>query len=252
MKPSIQRIRDLTLVRRAGSRLLVIGCDSSASIGNKPMDALQTPPDIVGYYTARVAVMEVLSVGADILTVVDTLAVEKYPTGSEIIRGVQRLLDEAGLTEAHLNGSTEENFKSCQTGVGITVIGETDEERLKLMRSVAGDCVVMLGEPLIGSAVLEQEARVCSIRQLQSLVASPEVHEIHPVGSKGAGYEAGLLAELNGCIFQAVPGITEKLNASGGPSTAVIFSAAEEKLERLQSEIGGEMDIIGCLLDKAM
>ncbi|MBW4080607.1 AIR synthase related protein [Paenibacillus sp. S150] len=248
MKPSVQKIRDLTLVRRAGSRLLVIGCDSSASIGNKPMDAVQTPPDIVGYYTARVAVMEVLSIGADILTVVDTLAVEKYPTGSGIIRGIQKLLDEAGLTEAHLNGSTEDNFNTCQTGVGITVIGETDEERLKLMRSLAGDCVVMLGEPLVGSAVLEQGARLCSIRQLQSLAASPEVHEIHPVGSKGAGYEAELLAELNGCSFQAIPGITEKLNASGGPSTAVIFSAAEGKLETIQSEIGGELEIIGRLL----
>ncbi|WP_198015853.1 AIR synthase related protein [Paenibacillus sp. HW567] len=248
MKPSVQKIRDLTLVRRAGSRLLVIGCDSSASIGNKPMDAVQTPPDIVGYYTARVAVMEVLSVGADILTVVDTLAVERHPTGNEIIRGIQRLLGEAGLTEAHINGSTEDNFESCQTGVGISVIGEADEERLKLKRSLAGDCVVMLGEPLIGSAVLEQEAKICSIRQLQSLAASPEVHEIHPVGSKGAGYEADLLAELNGCSFQAVPGITDKLNASGGPSTAVIFSAAEEQLEYIQSEIGGGLEIIGVLL----
>lgn len=162
MKPQVQRIRDLTIVRRGGGRVLVIGCDSSASIGNKPMDAVQTPPAVAGYYAARVAVMEVLSVGAEILTVIDTLAVEKEPTGNEIIRGIHRLLQEAGLTAAHVNGSTEDNFVTCQTGIGITVIGEADETQLKLGCSSAGDCIVMLGEPLVGSAVLEQEASQCT------------------------------------------------------------------------------------------
>lgn len=216
MKPQVQRIRDLTLVRRGEGRVLVIGCDSSASIGNKPMDAVQTPPGIAGYYAARVAVMEVLSIGAEILTVVDTLAVEKEPTGNEIIRGISRLLEEAGLTAAHVNGSTEDNFVTCQTGIGITVIGEADEQQLKLGCSRAGDCIVMLGEPLVGSAVLEQEDSLCTIRQLQLLAAAPEVHDIHPVGSKGAGYEAELLAELSGCRFQPLPEITDKLKASGG------------------------------------
>ncbi|QUL57922.1 hypothetical protein KDC22_16435 [Paenibacillus tritici] len=247
MKPQVQRIRDLTLVRREGCRVLVIGCDSSASIGNKPMDVIQTPPDIAGYYAARVAVMEVLSAGADILTVIDTLAVERNPTGYQIIRGIHRLLHEAGLTDAHVNGSTEDNFVSCQTGIGITVIGEADEEQLKLGCSAIGDCIVMLGEPLVGSAVLEQEAKQCSIRQLQQLAGAAEVHDIHPVGSKGAGYEAGLLAELNGGSFQALPGITEKLEASGGPATAVIFTIEKSNLELLQSSIGGKMEIIGHL-----
>ncbi len=227
---------------------MVIGCDSSAGIGNKPMDVVPAPPDIVGYYAARVAVMEVLSVGADILTVVDTLAVEMHPTGCEIIRGVHRLLDEAGLTELHVNGSTEENFESRQTGVGITVIGEISEDELKLKRSAAGDCLIMLGEPMLGAAVMEHPDRQCSIRQLQSLAALPEVHEIHPVGSKGAGYEAALLAGLNGCRFEPVPGITDKLKVSGGPATAVIFSVAEENAAAIPSVIGGRMEIIGHLL----
>lgn len=227
--------------------MLVIGCDSSASIGNKPMDAVQTPPAVAGYYAARVAVMEVLSVGAEVLTVIDTLAVEKEPTGNEIIRGIRKLLEEAGLTAAHVNGSTEDNFVTCQTGIGITVIGDSDETQLKVGCSRIGDCIVMLGELLVGSAVLEQEASQCTIRQLQLLAAAPEVHDIHPVGSKGAGYESELLAELNGCGFQPVPGIADKLQASGGPATAVIFAAEERKIRELQSRIGGKMEIIGYL-----
>ncbi|MEK3758126.1 AIR synthase related protein [Paenibacillus sp. FSL P4-0338] len=249
MKPQVQRIRDLTIVRREGGRLLVIGCDSSASIGNKPMDAVQTPPAVAGYYAARVAVMEVLSVGAEILTVIDTLAVEKEPTGNEIIRGIRKLLEEAGLTAAHVNGSTEDNFVTCQTGIGITVIGEADETQLKLGCSQGGDCIVMLGEPLVGSAVLEQEASQCTIRQLQLLAAAPEVHDIHPVGSRGARYEAELLAELNSCGFRPVPGIADKLQVSGGPATAVIFAAKERRIRELQSRIGGKMEIIGYLQD---
>lgn len=248
IKPQVQRIRDLTVVRRGEGRVLVIGCDSSASIGNKPMDAVQTSPEIAGYYAARVAVMEVLSAGAEILTVVDTLAVEKEPTGSEIIRGISRLLEEAGLTATHVNGSTEDNFATCQTGIGITVIGEADRAQLKLGCSQAGDCIVMLGEPLVGIAVLEQEASQCTLRQLQLLAAAPEVHDIHPVGSKGAGYEAELLAELNGCSFEAMPGITDMLETSGGPATAVIFALEERNLTELQSRIGGKMEIIGYLV----
>lgn len=246
-RPQVQRIRDLTLVRRGQGRVLVIGCDSSASIGNKPMDAVQTLPEIAGYYAARVAVMEVLSAGAEVLTVIDTLSVEKEPTGNEIISGISRLLEEAGLTAAHVNGSTEDNFATCQTGIGITVIGEADEAQLRLVCSQSGDCIVMLGKPLVGSAVLEQEASLCSIRQLQLLAAAPEVHDIHPVGSKGAGYEAELLAELNGCSFKPVPGISEKLETSGGPATAVIFAVGEQHLADIQSRIGGEMEIIGFL-----
>ncbi|WP_151736952.1 AIR synthase related protein [Paenibacillus tengchongensis] len=247
MKSSVYKIRDLTIVNRGGSRSLVIACDSSAGIGNKPMDAVQTTPEIVGYYTARVAVMEVLSVGADVLTVVDTLAVESKPTGEAIIRGIEQLLNEAGLTAAHVNGSTEENFVSCQTGIGITVIGEAGEKGLKLKRSTSGDCMVMLGEPLVGEAVMQHPDRQCSIRQLQLLTGMSEVHEIHPVGSKGAGYEAQLLAELNGLRFQASPGNADKLNASGGPATAVIFSAPERALAHIQAHVGCKLELIGHL-----
>lgn len=243
----VERVRDLTLIRRPGSRVLVIGCDSSGGIGNKPLDAVQVSPEVVGYFTSRVAVMEVLSVGADILTVADTLSVEMNPTGREIIRGIQRLLEEAELHAEHLNGSTEENFKTVQTGMGVTVIGEVDEEKLKLGRSVTGDVIVMLGEPLTGLAVLENASSICSVKQLKQLAGSPLVHEIFPVGSKGALYEAEMLAELNGCAFLPLTDDTTLLEASGGPSTSVIFSIAEQDIGAIAGEIGGRLRVIGYL-----
>lgn len=243
----VERIRDLTLIRRPGSRVLVIGCDSSGGIGNKPLDAVQVPSEVVGYFTSRVAVMEVLSVGADILTVADTLSVEMNPTGREIIRGIQRLLKEAELHAEYLNGSTEENFKTVQTGIGVTVIGEADEEKLKLRRSVSGDLIVMLGEPLTGLAVLENAVSICSVKQLKQLTRSSLVHEVIPVGSKGALYEAGLLADLNGCDFLPLTDDRALLEASGGPSTSVIFSIAEQDMEALARETGGRLKVIGYL-----
>jgi hypothetical protein len=237
----------VTLLRRPGGRVLVIGCDSCGGIGNKPLDVVQTPPDIVGYFTARVAVMEVLSVGAELLAVVDTLSVEMDPAGKEIIRGVRRLLDEAGFAADYMNGSTEENFVTSQTGLGVTVIGEVAEDKLKLKRSLPGDWVVMLGEPMTGIAVLESGRSICSLKQLKLLAASYLVHEVIPVGSKGSGYEADLLAELNGCTFEARLEANAQLTVSGGPSTSVIFSIAEGNLKAIQEEIGGAMQVIGAL-----
>lgn len=241
----VERVRDLTLVHRTGQPTLVIACDSCGSIGEKPNDTVYLDPATVGYFLARVAVMEVLSVGADIITVVDTLAVEMEPTGKKIIGGILTLLKEVGLSDEYINGSTEDNFSTCQTGIGITVIGETSQ--LKLRLSKPGDVVAMTGIPVSGSAVAVNDPKMCSIFQLIQLVGHRDVHDIHPVGSKGAIFEANLLGEMNDCKFYLSEDLKRDVYATGGPATSVIFSASPDSIEILKRTVVSDIEVIGFL-----
>ncbi|WP_026477235.1 AIR synthase related protein [Alkaliphilus transvaalensis] len=241
--------RDISFIRSWGSKTLVIACDSSGAIGSKELDLLKVSPRIVGYYTTRVALMEILSVGATPLAVINTLSVEMNPTGYEIIEGIKDLLREAELPLDCINGSTEENFKTLQTGMGITIIGEVENDYCKLSKTEAGDIIYLLGELKVGGEIqLPHDPTICSLKDLQLLVSAKGVKEIIPVGSKGIGYEGELLAALNGLQFVPDDNLSVSLTKSGGPATAVIFSGSpnlEENFEGLDTEIKGPLYKIG-------
>ncbi|WP_129409246.1 AIR synthase related protein [Marinitoga lauensis] len=115
----------MTIINVCDNKELAIACDSSGGIGNKQMDIIKVPPDIVGYFTAHVALAEIISYGAFPIAVIDTLSVELNDTGKEIIKGIKKALEQLGINENKIiTGSTEENFPVVQTGMGITVIGE--------------------------------------------------------------------------------------------------------------------------------
>lgn len=70
MNPQLKR--DISLIPR-GEQYLAIACDSCGGVGSKEMDLVPASPQIVGYYTARVALMEVLSIGALPMALINTL-----------------------------------------------------------------------------------------------------------------------------------------------------------------------------------
>ena len=72
------QFRDLSLVPIDPTRVLVIACDSSAGIGEKPLDAVQIDPAITAAYSLRVPLLEQLCFGADQLPLLTRLAT-KWP-----------------------------------------------------------------------------------------------------------------------------------------------------------------------------
>ncbi|AOY75459.1 AIR synthase related protein [Clostridium formicaceticum] len=245
----VKRFRDLTIIDHMVDKLLVIACDSCGAVGNKEKDIVKVMPEIVGYYTTRVALMEVLSVGAEITTVINTLSVEMEPTGTQIIRGIEKLLKEAGIDTICLNGSTEENFKTCQTAMGITIIGEVQKDKIRVNTSQKGDYVVVAGMPKFGNEITGvYHPDICSIKDLQVLLAMKEVREIYPVGSKGILYESQYLAEENHLNFQIADDVSVDIRKSAGPATVVIFTIAPRKLSFLQEKIKTPLQIIGKLI----
>ncbi len=219
----VRKMRDLTVIED-GEKIFVVSCDSAGGIGNKEQDRLKVDPYIVGKYTARVALMEVLSVGAEPIVLVNTLCVEMNPTGKRILEGIQ---EEARNVNV-ITGSTEENMVTVQTGIGITVIGECDVLRECKIRR--GDFIVAVGIPKVGAEVLESED-IADVRDVEVLSKLEYVHDICPVGSKGIREEVRNMGSVR--ILES--GLD--LDKSCGPSTVVLVAIPEENLEDLRNAV---------------
>ena len=75
------------------------------------------------------------------------------------------------------------------------------------------------------------------------------VHEILPIGSKGALYEAGELAAYVGKRFQLFDeDLPIDLKASAGASTAVLVSLNPGDIDRLRTELIEPVFIIGQII----
>ncbi|MDS1030836.1 AIR synthase related protein [Bacillota bacterium LX-D] len=233
----IRRIRDLTLIE-IEKTLLVIACDSAGAIGTKPLDKLQLSGQILGKMITAVPLMEVLASGAKPITVINTLSVEAHPAGVPIIEGVREAVAEAGLDIAMINGSTEDNMPTLQTGIGVTVIGTTNSRDLRLGTSEAGDLIYVVGTPMVGEEVLKNQQKAAGIKAVLQLLQQEGIHEILPVGSKGISYELHELAKLPQCHvkFLLNSNSTLDIHKTAGPATCLLVSVKagyEDALECL-------------------
>jgi hypothetical protein len=229
----ISKVRDLTLVEISDEKVLVIACDSCGSIGLKEKDVFKVPPYFTGRFTARVTMLEVMSTGAEIITLTNSVCSEMKPTGEEIIRGIKDELQAAGIPEIVLTGSTEENFTTYSTGLGVTAIGIANPKTIKVNQ--AGDgAVVVIGLPKVGSGIdLEKDEEIVNYEQLKRLLGDPCVYEIVPCGSKGIQYEAETLAKENGLKFRLWENIDIDIKKSCGPATTVIAAVNSVIVSRL-------------------
>jgi hypothetical protein len=232
----ISKVRDLTLVEISDEKVLVIACDSCGSIGLKEKDVFKVPPYFTGRFTARVTMLEVMSTGAEIITLTNSVCSEMKPTGEEIIRGIKDELQDAGIPEIVLTGSTEENFPTYSTGLGVTAIGIANPKTIKVNKArQAGDgAVVVIGLPKVGSEIdLEKDEEIVKYEQLKRLLEDPCVYEIVPCGSKGIQYEAETLAKENGMKFRLCENIDIDIKKSCGPATTVIAAVNSAIVSRL-------------------
>jgi hypothetical protein len=248
---SIPTQRDLRIFQFTPNDLIVVGCDSSGAIGPKPLDQLKVDGYIVGKFAARVALMEVISTGAQPLCVVDNLSVELDPTGLEILRGVRDEASQAGL-DPHLavTGSAEKNFKTDQTGIGVTVVGVCKKEQLRIGTSKAGDVLAAVGCPAVGSEVLpgEEKGVNATISDLNKLLRLPFVHEVIPVGSEGIQREIKVLTESSNLKFTSNPSSRVHLEKSAGPATVLLASLPENRTAYLEGLFEKPVNVVGTLL----
>jgi hypothetical protein len=183
VKPSqivYTRRGDVTVLRIPTGHAIVIGSTSSGAVGPKSMDELKVNGRVLGKFLARVALMDVVATGAFPVLLSVTLGVEKEPTGREIIEGIRSEAMVLGLEPNQvLMENTEDNFKTVQTGAGLTVIGFANEAELRLGKTLPGDLIVAVGCPRVGSEVLPAEVKgeIADLKNVISLTQKKWIHD---------------------------------------------------------------------------
>ncbi len=221
--------RDVEVVQINNKESLVIACDSCGGIGEKEKDVVKASPYIVGGTTTRVALMELLAVNAVPKSITLTIASEPYPTGEEIIKGSKDELEASGYKSLPMAISTEKNIPTCQTALGITLIGLCDNDSLRICTSKPQDQVYCLGRPLVGNEVLAIPAsELIAPKDIKALSSTEGIHDIIPIGSKGILGEIELLCKGNDCTFIKELEVSIDMHKSAGPSTCLIFTASRE------------------------
>jgi len=185
-----------------------------------PQDVLTASPQIVGCYTARVALMEVLSAGAK--PIAATLAACNAPEYANLVlEGVRKVIGQ----ELPCVVSTEKNMPTEMTGVGVSISGICKTEDLRIGKAQNGDTLYCLAKPIVGAETLEPDAVMIHAELLESFMHTHGVHSLIPVGSHGIAYEASVLSKESGLSAKLESGSGIDLFKSAGPSSCAIFSA---------------------------
>lgn len=214
--------RDTEIIPIVGDEVLVAACDSCGGIGSKEGDVVKAPPFIAGKYTARVCLMEVLSVNALPIGMSVNICNEPHPTGDEILNGINDELSEVDLN-IPITISTEKNMKTSMTALGVTVFGRVNKHELLLGKVSTGDLVYTLGLPLLGNEVLNNPDKITRANTIVELLNNRDIHEIIPVGSTGVIGELNKMLNELGLKLYLEQDIDYNLEKSGGPSTITII-----------------------------
>jgi hypothetical protein len=237
-------MRDVLFLPLDEEEELVISTDCSAAIGAKEADIVHVPYETVSYFGARVALMELMSVGANPIAVVLHNFVDDQAWDS-LCTGICQVFDELDLT-LPITGSTESNFPTIQSAVGFTVIGKVSKAHKRIGKTPDDAKFAVIGEPLVGDEVIKRRNRILPLSLFRQLLHVPEIYELVPVGSKGILYELnGLLAEngLEASRFSC----SLPLHKSSGPATSVLISFhpdAERKIKQLANGYFFPVEII--------
>lgn len=216
------KYRDVDIVTLPNKDILVIACDSCGAIGLKDQDVVKAPPFIVGKYTARVCLMEVIAVGAFPAAMTVNICNELEPTGREILQGIQDELEACNLL-IPITISTEKNMKTTMTALGVTVLGTCNDGDLRHDKVAKGNDIYVMGVPKMGQEVVEDQGEIATISSLLPLLEWENVTEAIPVGSSGIKGELEKLLTQTGLHIDLDEGLSIDLAKSAGPCTAVLL-----------------------------
>ncbi len=246
-KLALSRRNNCTFIRFPDKMVLVLSCISSGSIGPKAMDKLDINGFFLGKIMVRAVLMNVMAINAWPISIATTLSVEMDPTGSGIIRGIKAEMDRIDLDPLILSVDTEENFVTEQTGFGITVIGLSYEEDLKVGTSQIGDVIVAVGKPCVGEEVVMGESRkeIADLKDIIGFLNLEYVHEIIPINSVGIFSKTNLLSHSIGKHVNFYENIKFDLEKSAGPSTSVLVTVDKNKVEEFLKYLYKPYSLIG-------
>jgi hypothetical protein len=247
---TVHRFRDV-MYWTDGASAYVVACDSNAGIGERPHDALHQSPTETGYSAAKVALMEVLAVGAVPFVLTNALGGPRDEYGQRILDGIRMAIAELDA-DVTLTGSDETNVATQQTAVGVTVVGRAPATALRLSGTKQGDVLACVGVPKDGliAPYTEGEDDVANLADVQHAARLHAVHELLPVGSRGVAYEAQQLAVGGDGIvrFRESP---IDLVISAGSSTCFLVALPAEQVAALAAVVRPPVNVIGEIVSRS-
>lgn len=200
----------------------VVTIDNSGCIGEKELDAVHISNEIAAYYAARVALLEQWCAGAE-----PTHILMSNFTGEQAWfdyeKGIKRLFDEIDKPLPMIKGSTESNFQSLQSGLGLMMIGKIQHET-----SIENCDWFVVGKPLVGQEVVDQPQFIAKLKEINLLIESGIAQLVWPVGSKG------IKAEWQKIFPGRALHCKLDLGKTSGPATAIIVGIGEGKQEQFK------------------
>jgi hypothetical protein len=224
-------MRDTITIPLTSKESLIIASDNSGGIGMKAEDHVQVSYETVAYYSFRVAAMECIAAGGELVSVV----LHNFcgdDSWSELVNGIQKGLAELNLGNIPITGSTESNFHLKQSAVGLVVLGKKPFDKIteKIFSNDLNFAVI--GKPLVGNEVIDHAHEVVPLSTFRKVSNLQDIM-VWPVGSKG------ILAELNQ-MFPSKEFTKELLGAeldvlkSSGPATCFIIAFEQNQEEAIK------------------
>ncbi|TQS74758.1 ATP-binding protein [Ornithinibacillus gellani] len=195
---------------------LIIAADNSGAIGMKSEDEIHISYERVAYYAFRVAYMECVAAGGQPFAVV----IQNFngdAAWDSLIAGIEYGRKELEMESLQITGSSETNFNLKQSATGISVLGKREKTK-EAERSLNNYRAAVIGKPLVGQAVVEQNVDVAPLPLFRWFSQQPEVIALKPVGSKGIAdaWKKIMPEYTNPFANQA------SLHDSAGPATCII------------------------------
>lgn len=234
--------RDFTIIE-LGDKLLAMACDSAGAIGMKPLDHLAVDMEDVAYITGLVVLKELTTINAKLMTVFNGVINEMKPTGEASIRGIERLINELDhASSITLNGSTEENFETEQSGLHIVMTGYVDGE-IPSFKGKSGQ-LVLIGRPLVGQEVIDEAHLSISLKDL-SAVRKAVKGPMYMVGSKGISGEIKQIEMNEKVTITLKDHVGVDTDKSGGPGCCCLVMVTDEEFVDLLTNLRCPMQGIG-------
>ena len=213
--------RDVSIISLNEKEALVIAADNSGGIGLKEQDQVKTSYEVVSYYGFRVAVMECMAAGGKPISIVLHNFCDDH-AWDLLLAGIEKGLEELGLKGAvSVTGSTESNFTMLQSALGMIVLGKRESTYVDEV-SFENKKVAVIGSPLVGNEVLEQEKDVIPLSLFQELCQLEDV-VIVPVGSKGILYELKNMLDEPSIVGDSLICDVD-VSKTAGPATCVLIA----------------------------
>ncbi|MGM0420094.1 MAG: hypothetical protein ACQEQG_03785 [Bacillota bacterium] len=220
---------DLAVVVSPGDEeqdIYLLSSDVTAGVGPGNADNIKLEAGLVTRFVMRVALLDLLAVGAEPVAVTLTTSLPRS-SWKELTTAVQASLTAWDCPQQiPLTGSSEDNFTAVQTTISITILGRVRPDQIRVIGSQPGHNLYLVGTPVSGEEVLDRQDGLVSWREMELLLDDPETVDIIPVGSKGARDRINRLIRLTDLEF--ISGEHPLAYHSAGPATALVISSGQE------------------------